>query len=251
MRILRVIYRLDYSRSYEMLNRPGSVAKIIDSEVPSGYYDVQGEDRASRRIQARRLLRDGRRYRSVSVEPTAVVLDMEVAHGIPPDALADDKDFVTQCTLISALLKEFKITRFERAGLRFFIFGSNAGGRSQSVLGALKSNVTAALAATVETTLGSMGDIGIAFSNAADAKVGYNLRAGPFIGKSEIVKYFTNINDLLTEDDLGDTVIDLDIFELKFDYGVSSAIKWCLPQITMAAQSAAKITSLIKDEVAK
>jgi hypothetical protein len=123
MRILRAIYHLDFARNYSMINRPGDVARTIDSVPPPGFFDLHGEDRASRRILAKKFIREERRFRSVTAEPNAIVINMEVANGIAIEALSDEKDFVTLCSLASALMKDFDIRRFERAGLRLFIYG--------------------------------------------------------------------------------------------------------------------------------
>lgn len=250
MRILRAIYRLDFPRNYEMINQPGTVARLIQEGAPKEFFDFYGEDRAARKIIAKRLVKDEARFRALTVEPATIVCDIERIKGIPIEALVDDPDFAGLCTVISSVLKRFEIVNLDRAGLRLFVFGSNGRNRD-AVLRACKSFVSNTLLANVRETLGEAGDIGIAIDGASDAKVSYHLRVGPFLGPSEFPKYFSSINDLLPPDLTADTVIDLDLFENKFAFTAAGAVKWCMPQVTSASKISQALSEMIAREAGK
>jgi hypothetical protein len=250
MRALRTIFRLDFLRNYEMINQPGTVARLINEAAPAEYFDFFGEDRAARRILVKRQIKEALRFRSLTVEPTAIVCDLEVGDGLPIQAFADDNDFVTMTSIISSLLKKFEITRIERAGLRLFMFGANAGGTKNAVR-AFRSLVSTTVLGPVEAQLGKIIDLGISADGVADTKVAYRLRSGPFIGAEEYIKYFSNINDLLPKETADDTVIDLDLYENKFSYTAAGVIKWCVPQFAAASGLADRIAEIVAKEAAK
>lgn len=250
MRAFRVIFRLDFLRNYEMINQPGTVARLINDGAQTEFFDFFGEDRAARRIQVKRLLKDPLRFRSLTVEPTAIVCDLEIGDGIAVQAVADDDDFATLCVITSNLLKKFDITKFERAGLRLFMFGANAGGAKGAVR-VFRSLVSPTMLSPVEELLGRISDIGIAAEGMGDTKVAYRFKAGPFLGVEEYIKYFSNINDLLTKEPVIDTVIDLDVYENKFSYTASSVVRWCVPQFAAASRLADRIAGMVAKEVGK
>ena len=165
MRALRAILRLDYERNYEMINRPGTVAKLLSDETPAGFFDFFGEDRGARRLIAKRVITEKARYRALTVEPTAIVLDLESVAGWPIQAIEDSEDFLTLCAVANALLKEFKITKFERAGLRLFLFGQAAPTLDKVVL-ACRGLVNTAVISAMQTHTGKVKDVGIAMESA-------------------------------------------------------------------------------------
>jgi hypothetical protein len=248
MRAFHVIFRLDFQRNFKMLNEPGTVAKLIGDTAPKDFFDFFGEDRANRRILVKHL--SGSRYRALTVEPTAIVCDLETRDGVLPEALSDDGDFVPLCSVASALLKEFSITKLERAGLRLLMFGTNAKS-VESAVRACRGLVASDARAAFEELLGQAADVGIAADGVSDAKVSYHLRFGPFVGADEYAKYFSNINELLPKKPQVDSVIDLDLFELKFNYTTSSVIKWCVPKLDTAAAVAKRVAEVISKESAK
>lgn len=244
MRVFRAIYRLDFARNYDMINKPGTVARLLHESLAPDASDFVGEDRSARRIMLRRLLKDEIRCRVLTVEPVAIVCEIERAKGIEVRDLTEDPDFRALCAAASSVLKEFEIRQFERAGLRLFLFGSNAESVESSVT-AFKALMSPKLASSVESVLGPSNDVGFAFDGMADSKVSYHFRAGPFVGSQEYAKYFSNINELLPNELGCDTVIDLDLFESKFAYTAASAHKWCEPQLAVAAELSKNIAHLI------
>lgn len=250
MRALRVIYRIDFPRNYDMMNRPGAVARILNESFPPEFFDKHGEDRNARKVIGKRLLRDQARYRSLTAEPTAIVCDIERAAGIELRSLAEDEDFRTICGGITDFLKEFGIKKFERAGFRLFLFGSVLGDRQRS-LRAFRSLVKSDMVKGVESIVGNATDLGIAIDGISASKVSYHLRCGPFVGTEEYGKYFSAISDLLPKDLEADFVTDLDFFENKFAYTASSAVKWCVPQIETAGQLVQLMAKTLAEEAQK
>jgi hypothetical protein len=244
MRVFRAIYRLDFLRNYEMMNQPGTVARLVEALGAGGFFDAYGEERAARRLLAKCLVKAEARSRAVSVEPTAIVCDLERSDGIAIDALTEDGDFARLCTLATNLLTEFRISRLERAGLRLFLFGSNGENR-KAVVRACRSLLVSSLRDEAESALGVAADVGVAMDGISDTNISYHFKIGPFVGSEEIGKYFSSINELLGDSFKPDTVIDLDLFENKFTLTALKAINWSRPQVTLAAKLASKMAQLI------
>lgn len=247
MKILRAIYRLDYARNYEMINKPGTVGRLIQETKGIDYFDFFGEDRNARRILVRRLVESEGRFRSFSAEPVAIVCEIEAKDGVEIGELDRDPDFTGLCAIASALSKEFGINLFERVGLRLFLFGSH--GKSLPRLKtSFQSLADANLVAQVAQTLGPISDLGYSFDGTSESKVGYHFRMGPFLGADEIQKYFSNINNLIKDSINYDTVIDLDLFETKLAYTAASTLKWTRPHLDTASDIAKRVAEMLKRE---
>jgi len=249
-RVMRIIFRLDFPRNYEMMDKPGEVARIYEENLPEKFFETVFEENGARRLTGRTLLREQKRFRSMSVEPTAIVCDLECVEGIPTEDLDEERDFVAMCTAVNQLLKKFEIRRIERAGLRLFMFGEYAGGVKHSVA-RFRSLISPPLIRAVEAATGDVTDVGFGADTKSKSGTQYKLKTGPLIGAEEYPKYFSNVLDLLPKEPRVDTVTDIDIFETKFAFMASNIVKWCSPNFLAAANIANQIKQLIGKESAK
>ncbi len=250
MRVYHAIYRLDFLRNYAMMDHPGSVAKLVETGGSPDFFDMYGEDRNARRLMAKRLLKEEKRFRTITVEPTAIVCEFERADGVAIDTLTEDRDFVRLCSIANSVLTEFNILKLERAGLRLFLLGKNCESAKDAVR-ACRALLKPAVIGEAEEILGAITDVGFGIDGASDANISYHLKFGPYIGLQESGKYFGSINELLSTDFTADTVMDLDLYENKFAFTTFKVLEWCIPHLSLAGKVATTVAKAIVQEAKK
>jgi hypothetical protein len=242
MPIHRLIYRLDFKTSYDILNGSGNVARILIEDFPD-FFPTVGETKNWRQLAAK--FSDERIFREIAVDPKSFVASIEYLDGVMPDSLRDDKSFAPIVKMLSTLCAEFKISSFSRAGFRVWMLektGLGWQGNREKLLGAVSKPLQEPAAAA----LGEVFDVGVAFDGRSSAKVSYHLMFGPYRGKAENKKYFPNLGEKFPEDSPFDFVIDLDQYEELFTYGNTTAEKWWRPLVDNTSSVASKYVAALK-----
>jgi hypothetical protein len=242
MRAHRLVYRADFPRNYELMNQPGTVARMLVENFPKDFFDAYGEERNTRRSIAKKLSREKGTYKAITVEPTAVVCEIESVGGTEMQRIAEG-EFKTLSATIGDIFKTFKIFNLERSGLRLYIFGQAPNGSSlQRVL----KLINPALIKSTESCLGGITDAGLALDGTSEEKVSYHLKFGPYLGAQEHPKYFAAVNDIFSKSLDANFVIDLDMFESKFADTTGRPMKWCGHQLNVARRAVDFVVDSLK-----
>jgi len=118
LRILKLIYRFDFEPSFEMIDQPGSVMRVL-SDTRAGYWADIGDNRGTRLILGEHRGQDQAYYASIRFEPTTLSGHFEHGEGLAFDSpqigeFLDAVGFSSQ-----QVFDKFRIRDFARAGARF------------------------------------------------------------------------------------------------------------------------------------
>jgi hypothetical protein len=241
---IHVIYRLDFPRNYSLIDGVGQVSKILMEQGASVFSDY-GEDVPTRKLIARAFNEERSVFRSMTVEPTTIVLDFESAHGFELRRLEDIDDFRSLLELAEQVVTQFKVTKITRAGLRFFFVGIGPGSFE-----AAKDRTVGELGKVLVAParkLGPISDVGLSLDGRSDDGISYHYRGGPFQRKNDLPRVLQQVHEQFPEDAEYDLLLDLDQYEESFNYGPSN-IKWWRPIAETARAVASDFESAFRRE---
>ena len=171
--------------------------------------------------------------RSMTVEPTSIHGSFESVGGVNVEYFEDDEIFRKLIKLTNIFRKDFNINEINRCGFRFKYI-ENLRSSPEKVNKAFKIIVNNKLSQGADTILGGIKDFVIAFDGEDRDKIKYHFKCGPYF-KGEAAKYFKYISTKFDESCVKDFIIDLDLYEEKFNLSKDVSFgKWCSPMIKKA-----------------
>lgn len=243
MAIHKFIYRLDYKTNYEIMNRPGDVARLI-VESRKDFFEEIGETNQWRQVVGK-WAKSKRLHREITVDPRSFIYGVETVDGVPAADLDDFESFADGVAVLDALRGAFGIQEFTRAGIRLWFFEESPLAFEKArdhVLARMDSK----LLDGVRQSLGDIGDLGIRLDGVSAAKVKYHFQAGPFQGKAEVGRYLNKVAAEFPADTRTNFVFDIDQFEENFTYGAATVRKWVGPLVASAASSVKSYLSMLR-----
>jgi hypothetical protein len=251
MTIFRALFRLDYSVSYEVLDRPGSLLKtVMKSGGDAPFFDGLEESPMVHEVRGRKKTEN--KFREFKVSPTAIVVDFVDFDGIESQALPNEPAVATMLGMVAAVRSEFKLLDLTRLGIRLFHFSSPVATRKlatrafENLLGGQIRDCMQA--AKLQTAF----DYGIAINGKdKDSEHGYNLRFGPFRGKDELKQYFPANVEPLEKNGLENAtfVCDIDQYEVSVKY--APEFKWWKPMLQSADNVIPALEKIVVSEANK
>jgi hypothetical protein len=241
MPVLRVILRVDCNTIFDLMDRPGQVVQTILETAGRGYFDTINELPQTHEIRA--ISKSKTVSRQVVASPTFVLLDYQNFEGIGLKAIQNEETFATLCNVVTAIRKLFKIEEETRAGLRLF-YVNHIAEKREAVHAAFQRLMDAGIQETAEKHLGKARDLGIAMDCRSD-DVTSSFRVGPFLGKTEAVKYFLEPPADCEILDRSNFIVDLDQYQLAMKR--SPDLKWWKPLL----QSANGVISALESEISE
>jgi hypothetical protein len=233
MKIHRLIYRLDYPTSYELMDRPGEVAKILEA-TRRGLFDDIGETGQWRATTARSSNVKGTSV-EMTVDPKSIVAVMERVDGVDPAKLAETSLFDGITAVMDEFCRVFKLGPFTRGGFRLFILESIGVGPEAVRAKCLQSFGTDVSGAVIGN-LGEIRDVGFNFDGQSADKISFHCRFGPYVGKSEVERYFPKTGKDFPEKTIYDLIFDIDQYEENFSYSAATSRRWWRPLAKNAEQ---------------
>lgn len=239
MTVHRVIFRIDYTYNYAMVDAQGEIMRMVMGLGENFWGSGLSESQAERTISAKFVDESKKTARHVSVSPGHFVFGVESAKGWTIAALETDQSIGKLFGLAAEFCAKFHIEHFERAGFRLFTFGSKFGGFDKS-LARFEAGIDSAIKNAVKTSVGNFTDICLVFDGRYDEKAAYSLRMGPY-SSNEARKYFEQIQLV---DEFGyDYICDFDYFEKSFSLKSVRPAKWAMPAAARAEKLVAELKS--------
>lgn len=223
MPVCRLIYRIDFALNFKLIDAPGTIFRLLSSPDRE-YWETFGEA-SQQRVISGTFISDKRDYfRSVSIQPQAIVLVFESIAGVDLSTLEADPDFTRMLTIAGAVADEFNIDDVKRMGLRLFYFSKVPGSRAD-IGGAFRNMIREDVTKAVEGAIGGITDYGIALDGKGEDGIHFHLRYGPVVPE-EAHKYFDQIDKVAFEENSFNFVCDLDLYEKDFALAKAPPAKW-------------------------
>jgi hypothetical protein len=250
MSLHRLIFRLDFDPVFQVIDSVGKILDIFQGFKSKGddVWPMLGENIETRSISGQaKSTKDGW-FRSLTIEPTSIVGEFESLEGIPLDSIENSELFRHLEVTTNALKKEFHLTKFQRIGIRFYIFSKEFPKDNANKF------VSSFIADTAKTPLfevfGESTDTGIAIDGLDEDGVNYHFNFGPHnkefrkvlreLPKTEIIN--DSVEDLIEQTGL---LFDIDLFVKRHYLAETTRFsKWCLPLFEKADKGVNVIKSL-------
>lgn len=215
-----------------------------DNEFWENIQDFQKD----RKIGARKDIGDPViEHRHITVQPNALVAQVEHAGGLAPDALLANDTVASLFKAIESITEEFGIQNLNRAGVRFYYLAD--AGSTDFVLSRLKGKLSAAMTAGISEAIGEIQDMGLAFDGAMDNRAKYHLRFGP-LGTSELKRttYFEHITQALSAQTRASLIVDTDLYEENFSLKGRRSRNWVKSQLVSFNKLISSLSSTLNEE---
>lgn len=238
MPVFRVILRVDYETSFDMMDRPGAVAKSLLDNAPSNFFQAVQESPQDRVYRGEHKEEDI--AYQFQVGPRFLFFTYSVTQGVEFQALLNDEIFLQLTGLMRQIRTQFHVFDELRCGLRATYLGSIWSDRNKSQT-SFQSLVPPAIR-DLSRSFGAPTDVGFNIDGGDDMTRSYHLRVGPYLGPSEAHRYFA----LAPKDEQGhyDVVVDLDQYVLKTAHGPDLA--WWRPFLLEGDAALRSLKSALK-----
>lgn len=245
MRVHRLIFRLDFQRpNFAIIDAPGTVMRMISEMGDTKYWSEFQDSSSTRAIAGTTRDPEGGTFRQFSVEPTAIFFSFESSNGISLTTLGSDSTIGSLFKGVHAICETFKAELFSRAGIRFIVM-DNIPTTASGLLPKVESLFDNELLNHINSTLGTVTDMGFGLDGESDDKLKYHLRFGPRTA-GEATKYFSaeTAKQLEESGNTANFIADIDFFEQDFAMTVR-AYQWCKAPIEKAQKITKAVTEFI------
>jgi hypothetical protein len=236
-RVIRLLWRLDYTASYVYLDKRGAALNALTNTVPNFWDTV-----ADGTIHASYLGTSTKDnvFRFISLEPNSLNGEMQWSSGTDMKSVLQEGPFRSTNNVVREILKVCDIRVLARAGIRFFCVSKFADGNRnrERTFNQLDSGMRTLAA----SSLGSIEDIGIILEGKAQDGIGYRVTFGPFAEKNATMNLLQkppNPDDLKALADY-DLFFDVDLFETNFSFVEHSLFRWAETKLAKAINFIAK-----------
>jgi hypothetical protein len=231
-RVIKLIWRLDYTASFAFFDKPGSALRLLNHTVEE-FWNIVG-DGANRSLYAQH--QDAERFRTFSVEPVGMNGTMEWLSGIELNRVFRDDAFRGVDRIAKELMKLCEIKLLLRAGLRMFCVENFADGRKDAlrrVSGLLGENFYRQAA----LRLGLVNDLGLVLEGEAEDKVRYRAMFGPYARKNveQALQRKPTIEQYEALDGF-DLYFDIDLYETNISFVEHSVYRWAETKVHKAEE---------------
>lgn len=225
MAVRRIIFRLDFRPNFDIVDAPGTVMRLLDPDQ-DGFWDALHDAQAKRLIVADWISPDGTEFRKVSVEPVALTFSIERSTGFEMDRIEHDATFSKVLNRVQNIYEKFKLSKLQRAGIRFYYMPSAFAGAESLEL--FRKQISGDFTGGLEKQFGDVRDVGISYEGGHEDGVSYNFRAGPYFPR-ESKKYVEKIGEKLESETIA-SIFDIDLYETDFVMGVR-ILPWVKDQV--------------------
>lgn len=244
MRIHRLIFRLDFQRAcLDMLDQPGRVMRMLQG-MGDDFWPEFKDAVATRTIASKAIDESKGTLRQITIEPTEINFVFETVSGLELQHILTNETVGTLFKGVAEICDYFKIDKFSRAGVRFFVLGS----LQESTLSPLergRSLIDGKLCSGVAEIAGEIKDVGLAFDGSSKDGLMYHLRLGPYIS-SQASEIFSapKISSQLEDSKELDFMADIDFYEQNFQMTIKPS-QWCKEPINKAGKLIEMISRII------
>jgi hypothetical protein len=221
MRIHRLIFRYDFTK-----NIPGVIdgsGEIIEKFLEPACDQHKGEMGADflRRVTSMSVLEEDKSYLGFTMEPRAIVGELETVVGIEFRKLSANVHFSLLTRLADQIMDHCKATAIQRFGFRAFVLGEGGNNFAKNLV-TMRQSISSPWVRAIEENLGDLADIAFSFDGGNADKAKYHARVGPY-SQSEAGKYFLKLAEAMKAKESNSWVSDLDIYDENFKRTVSTA----------------------------
>lgn len=244
MPVVRILLRVDYETCFDLMDGVGKTSRtILEAADDPKYFAQLVEGTPNREVRA--IYHDDELRRDLKVAPNAIVIDYHNYRGIALSGIRQDRDFEKLVHIMTNLRRAYPSIRTEvRTGLRMIYVGSIPANR-EHVVSTFRSLLSESMSSLVTKSLAEPTDYGMNFDGGMPGDVQYHLRCGPFLGYSEIEKYFDGAKpgDDLEIFEKSNFVCDLDQYQMKTQFG--SELVWWKELLIKAAGLIPQIENVV------
>jgi hypothetical protein len=229
MQIHKVIFRFDFAEgNLDILDGPGRVVRTINEGAKKYWQDYK--ENPSKHLVSAHFIEKDSLLRRFTVEPKAIVGQLETTTAIPITRLEHNAEFMHLLGAADRIRKEYSVGSFQRLGLRMWAFDVVGNGSPEDSRRAFQKAISAKLVGVTEAGLGGITDYGIKLDGKQES-IYYHLHTGPY-QPSEAERYFENdVQSGFERIEQYNMICDLDVYEHQFEIGSVSLSKWWTPTI--------------------
>ncbi len=215
MPVCKVIFRLDFTVNFRMMEAPGRIFQTFWETLNLDRAPIKElSERAPRILTVHTQTADSDCGVLFNASPTSIDGSFEIAKGIELPDLLESDPLAPLVKLADRLCGEFSIDTISRSGFRLFYFGK-LGTCFEDALAAFNSFFRPNHIRSIEGKLGRISDVAAVWEGADQDGVRYSCRSGPY-RSAEARKYFNLIADKIMEACDFDMIFDLDLHEYNF-----------------------------------
>ena len=230
--VLRLIFRLDFSTNYGLIDSPGSIVRILDN-VPEKFWDRLGDGRVAHSIAGQ--YSSSSEYRNLSVEPQSINGSLEFRDGWDLSKIQRNQVFSELSRLVNELTGHFDIRNVDRYGIRFFVC-ERLGEKFDSSFEKFQELFTKEFRTNIEDEIGKTSDISVVLEGETNSSIKYRVSFGPYAPKDvgNILNNvpFPEIDEL--ELPSYHLTADIDLYEQDFSLAGRTLEKWARTKLAVA-----------------
>jgi len=234
VKVVRLIWRLDYSVSFAYLDRRGAALNALMNTVPD-FWQAIGDGALPHSFAGNRT-RDGV-VRTISLETQALNGTIKWSAGIPLADVLSDANFRSLDKIVHELAKVCELKVLKRGGLRLIcVWPGQAPGAAEQIRDRYRSHA--------EEVLGPITDVATTVEGEGEDRISYRAQFGPYDSKNVSGALERNLQPEEIEALKDNTMfLDIDLYERNFSFAEHSLFRWSETKVAKAAAFVAKFAT--------
>jgi hypothetical protein len=233
-KVMRLIWRLDFSLSYNFLDKLGTVRKILGETIPN-YWNTVADGPIQNSFFANYNNTDSGLSREMSVELQSLNGSLTWISGTDMTRVLQTEEFRNTNRIIQELSRTMDVREVRRIGARFYGMGNLPQGIGRP-LQIFSRYIEKKIIEGVEAALGGNNDdLAIIFTGKTNDEVSYRVHIGPS-SRNDFVTFFQRSGSEreLEMLKMNDFSFDIDLFEFNTSFVERNLFRWATTTLEKA-----------------
>lgn len=241
---MNLIWRLDYSLSYHLLDKFGTVRRIVAETVPNYWTSIIDGNILYSCIANYQNIEDGI-SRQMSVEPQSLNGLLRWRSGTDLTRVLQTEDFRRLNRIVETIIKAIDVREMRRLGVRFQGMGNFADGR-RNALQRFSHIIAGNVFTGIENMVGgSIDDMAVVLTGKTKDEISYRIQCGPSSANDLITLFQQPGNEKELEFlRLNDFTFDIDLFEFNTSFVEHNLFRWATTKLEKAVEVVAVFEKL-------
>lgn len=232
-KVIKILWRLDFSASYAYLDRRGSALQVLTDTVEEFWTNV-GPGRIPLSYAADKL-EDGLSHTAFSWEITSLNGSTEWPIGVELSRAFETPVLRSVDRIIKEALKLSDIKVVSRAGIRLFCVENFASKSDEPIVKRFDRLIDNSFATGLAKTIGTPNDVAFIYEGADADGLSYRAQFGPYAAKNPKTTFLADWKELPSALDKSDLFFDIDIYQQNFSFSEHAFYRWASTKVQKAA----------------
>lgn len=241
--------RFDFEPAYEMIDQFGRILRILDSGLTNKAEKVEvatSESLSERQVEAIAINTERNLLQLISIRPDMAILEVVSHEGINLERLEANPEFSRTINVLTEIFELNNIKQIKRAGIRVFYLEKLSS--EELVQNAFSEILDSKINSIISEHSGPIDDYGIQLDGGIENGRKFHIRFGPS-SKEDSKKYFSKRESFDNPQIDCDFVIDMDVFENKFEIPDCRPRRWIKQSLEKPLHTMPKLRKLILSKI--